>query len=180
MVVIGTFAWQSLTILRRIPLTDALVMILVTIVTVMSDLAIAVVVGVIVSALAYSWNNALRLHALTSIEPDGTKIYQMEGPLFFGSVAGFARIFVPSEDPDRIIIDFMYSRVVDQSALQAIEDLAYKYEALGKVIQIRHLAHDCHALLNRAGQLMVDSDDDPDYGIAVDYSIKTGSFGSGH
>ena len=180
MVVIGTFAWQSLTILRRIPLTDALVMILVTIVTVMSDLAIAVVVGVIVSALAYSWNNALRLHALTSIEPDGTKIYQIEGPLFFGSVAGFARIFVPSEDPDRIIIDFMYSRVVDQSALQAIEDLAYKYEALGKVIQIRHLAHDCHALLNRAGQLMVDSDDDPDYGIAVDYSIKTGSFGSGH
>lgn len=180
MVVIGTFAWQSLTILRRIPLIDALVMILVTIVTVMSDLAIAVVVGVIVSALAYSWNNALRLRALTSFESDGTKIYQMEGPLFFGSVAGFARIFVPDEDPDRIIIDFMYSRVVDQSALQAIEDLAYKYEALGKVVQIRHLAHDCHALLNRAGQLMIDSDDDPDYGVAVDYSIKTGSFGSGH
>lgn len=105
MAVIGTFAWQSLTILRRIPLTDALVMILVTIVTVMSDLAIAVVVGVVVLALAYSWNTALRLHAMTSIEPNGTKIYQLEGPLFFGSVAGFARNFVPSEDPDKIIIE---------------------------------------------------------------------------
>lgn len=180
MVVIGTFAWQSLTILRRIPLTDALVMVLVTIVTVMSDLAIAVVVGVIVSALAYSWNNAMRLHALTNINEDGTKVYQLEGPLFFGSVAGFSRIFSPNEDPDLVVIDFMYSRVVDQSALQAIEDIAYKYEALGKVLQLRHLTNDCHRLLNRAGQLIVDADDDPDYGVAVDYSIKTGSFGGGH
>jgi SulP family sulfate permease len=180
MVVIGTFAWQSLTILRRIPMTDVVVMILVTVVTVASDLAIAVVVGVIVSALAYSWNNAMRLHALTSIMEDGSKIYQMEGPLFFGSVAGFARIFVPNEDPDLVIIDFKYSRVVDQSALQAIEDIAMKYEKHGKTLQLRHLTHDCHRLLNRAGQLMVDADDDPDYGVAVDYSIKTGSFGVGH
>ena len=180
MVVIGTFAWQSLTILRRIPMTDVVVMILVTVVTVASDLAIAVVVGVIVSALAYSWNNAMRLHALTSIMEDGSKIYQMEGPLFFGSVAGFARIFVPNEDPDLVIIDFKYSRVVDQSALQAIEDIAMKYEKHGKTLQLRHLTHDCHRLLNRAGQLMVDADDDPDYGVAVDYSIKTGSFGGGH
>ena len=176
MVVIGTFAWQSLPILRRIPLTDALVMLLVTVVTVMSDLAIAVIVGVIVSALAYSWNNAIRLHALVNIMPDGSKVYQIEGPVFFGSVAGFARLFVPDEDPDVVIIDFMYSRVVDQSALQAVEDIASKYQALGKTLQLRHLSRDCHALLNRAGQLMIDSDDDPSYGIATEYSIKTGIF----
>lgn len=180
MVVIGTFAWQSLTILRRIPLTDALVMILVTIVTVMSDLAIAVVVGVIVSALAFAWNNATRIHASSKMTDDGSKIYQIEGPLFFGSADGFAEIFDPKHDPDVVIVDFLNSRVVDQSALQAIEALALKYEAIGKTLQLRHLTHDCHRLLNRAGQLIVDSDDDPSYGLAVDYSIKTGSMGGAH
>ncbi|HFC05397.1 MAG TPA: SulP family inorganic anion transporter [Rhizobiales bacterium] len=180
MVVIGTFAWQSIKILRRIPLTDALVMILVTIVTVMSDLAIAVVVGVIVSALAYAWSNATRIHATTTISPEGAKVYQIEGPLFFGSIEGFAALFKPQEDPDVVIVDFINSRVVDQSALQAIEALASRYEAEGKSLQLRHLSPDCHQLLNRAGQLMIDSDDDPHYGIAVDYTIKTGVFGSGH
>ena len=180
MVVIGTFAWQSLTILRRIPLTDAMVMALVTAVTVMSDLAIAVVVGVIVSALAYAWNNATRIHAATHETPEGAKVYQIEGPLFFGSTDGFAEIFDHQNDPSLVIVDFMNSRVVDQSALQAIESLASKYEALGKTIQLRHLSRDCHRVLNRAGQLMVDSDDDPNYGLAVDYSIKTGILGAGH
>jgi SulP family sulfate permease len=180
MVVIGTFAWQSLTILARIPLTDSIVMILVTIVTVMSDLAIAVVVGVIVSALAYAWSNATRIHARIDINEDGAKVYQIEGPLFFGSVEGFSRLFNPANDPEVVIVDFMTSRVVDQSALQAVEALATKYEAVGKTLQLRHLSHDCHKLLNRAGQLMIDSDDDPHYGIAVDYSVKTGAFGSGH
>lgn len=180
MVVIGTFAWQSLTILMRIPLTDALVMGLVTVVTVVSDLAIAVIVGVIVSALAYAWNNAARIHARTETTPEGAKVYQIEGPLFFGSTDGFMELFHPENDPDLVIIDFMTSRVVDQSALQAIEVLASKYEGLGKELQLRHLSHDCHRLLNRAGQLIIDSDDDPDYGVVVDYSVKTGSFGSGH
>ena len=100
MVLLGTFAWQSLTVLRRIPLTDALVMILVTIVTVMSDLAIAaVVVGVIVSALAYAWSNATRIHARTEMTEDGAKVYQIEGPLFFGSTNGFAAFFYPRNDP---------------------------------------------------------------------------------
>ncbi len=180
MVVIGTFAWQSIRILRLIPLTDALVMILVTIVTVMSDLAIAVVVGVIVSALAYAWSNATRIHALSVYTPEGNKVYQIEGPLFFGSIEGFARIFDPENDPDLVIVDFMNSRVVDQSALQALEALASKYEAQGKTLQLRHLSHDCHKLLNRAGQLMIDSDDDPHYGLAVDYSIKTGILSVGH
>jgi sulfate permease, SulP family len=180
MVVIGTFAWQSLMILRRIPLTDALVMVLVTVVTVATDLAIAVIVGVIVSALIYAWSNATRIHANTETTPEGAKVYQIEGPLFFGSTDGFNEIFDPESDPDLIIVDFLSSRVVDQSALQVIEALALKYEALGKIIQLRHLSPDCHRLLNRAGQLMVDSDDDPDYGIAVDYSIKTGILGGGH
>ncbi len=180
MVVIGKFAWQSLTILRRIPLTDALIIGLVTIVTVMSDLAIAVIVGVIVSALAYAWNNATRIHAIAQETAEGAKVYRIEGPLFFGSTDGFDEIFKPEEDPDLVIVDFMYSRVVDQSALQAIEALSGKYQVLGKTLQLRHLSKDCHRLLNRAGQLVVDSDDDPDYGVAVDYSVKTGIFGGGH
>jgi len=180
MVVIGTFAWQSLTILRKIPLTDAMVMVLVTVVTVMSDLAIAVVVGVIVSALAYAWNNATRIHARTEVTAEGVKVYRIEGPLFFGSADGFSELFEPQNDPDRVIVDFMGSRVVDQSALQAIEALAMKYEAIGKTLQLRHLSRDCHKVLNRAGQIMVDSDDDPNYGLAVDYSVKTGILGAGH
>ncbi len=180
MVVIGTFAWHSLTILRRIPLTDALVMILVTIVTVLTDLAIAVVVGVIVSALAYSWNASKRIHAKAYMSSDHVRVYQIEGPLFFGSTEGFSRLFDIKNDPNTVIVDFMASRVVDQSALQAIEELAQKYEAEGKTLQLRHLSRDCHSLLNRAGQLILDSDDDPDYGLVVDYSIKTGSFGGSH
>lgn len=180
MVVIGTFAWQSLTILKRIPLTDALVMILVTVVTVMSDLAVAVVVGVIVSALAYSWNASKRIHAISKTTDDGSKIYEIEGPLFFGSTDGFIELFDIKGDPELVIIDFMQSRVVDQSALQAIEDLATKYQTEGKEIQLRHLTPDCHRLLNKAGQLIVDADDDPDYELVVDYSVKTGSFGGGH
>ncbi|MEM7300855.1 MAG: SulP family inorganic anion transporter [Pseudomonadota bacterium] len=180
MVVIGTFAWQSLMILRRIPLTDAAVMILVTIVTVLSDLAIAVVVGVIVSALAYAWNNASRIQARSHITPEGAKVYQIEGPLFFGSADGFAELFDPAVDPKLVVVDFYNSRLVDQSALQAIETLAGKFEAAGKQLQLRHLSKDCHSLLARAGQLMIDSDDDPDYGVAVDYSVRTQIFGTGH
>ena len=178
MVVIGTFAWNSLTILRKVPRMDAFVTILVTIVTVATDLATAVVVGVIVSALAYAWNNARRIHASTQETTDGIKVYQIDGPLFFGSAEGFAEIFDVAGDPDMVIVDFAASRVVDQSALQAIEALAGKYQAAGKNIQLRHLSHDCHQLLSKAGHLIIDSDDDPDYEIAVDYGVRTGIIGS--
>ncbi len=182
MVVIGTFAWNSLTILRRVPLNDAFVTVLVTIVTVAYDLAIAVVVGVIVSALAYAWNNASRIHAVTreSTTDEGAKVYEIRGPLFFGSSDGFAEIFEVETDPDLVIVDFKESRVVDQSALQAIEALAARYEAAGKQIRLRHLSRDCHKLLNKAGHLIVDSDDDPDYELAVDYDVQTGILESGH
>ena len=180
MVVIGTFAWNSLMIMRKVPLTDAFVIILVTAVTVMTDLAIAVVVGVIVSALAYAWQNATRIHANRAIESDGTKVYKIRGPLFFGSSEGFSELFTPYEDPQTVIVDFADSRVADQSALQAIEALALKYEEAGKRIQLRHLSKDCHYLLSKAGHLIVDSDDDPDYQIAVDYGVRTGILAAGH
>jgi SulP family sulfate permease len=179
MVVIGTFAWRSIAIMRRIPLTDALVMVLVTAVTVATDLAIAVIVGVIVSALAYAWENAKHIHAKVETTED-RKIYRIEGPLFFASTDGFAELFTPKGDPNLVVVDFAGSRVVDQSALQAIEDLAAKYEAEGKKLQLRHLSRDCHQLLKRAGQLIVNTDDDPDYGLAVDYGVKTGILGGAH
>ena len=179
MVVIGTFAWNSLRILRRVPLTDAFVIILVTAVTVYADLAVAVVVGVIVSALAYAWNNATRIYAKTYTTPEGARVYQVQGPLFFGSSEGFLELFDVQGDPSAVVVDFADSRVVDQSALQAIEAVASKYEAAGKQIQLRHLSRDCHKLLSKAGHLMIDSDDDPDYEVAVDYSVRTGILG-GH
>jgi SulP family sulfate permease len=179
MVVIGTFAWRSLQILRKIPLTDALVMVLVTVVTVFSDLAVAVVVGVIVSALAYAWNNARRIHARVKIEGDA-KIYTIEGPLFFGSTDGFIELFDIAGDPERVVVDFAESRVVDQSALTAIEALAVKYEEAGKRLELRHLSRDCHGLLTKAGQLVTEASDDPDYGLAVDYTVRTGILGAGH
>jgi SulP family sulfate permease len=182
MVVIGTFAWRSLMIMRRIPRMDAFVIVLVTAVTVQYDLATAVVVGVIVSALNYAWNNARRIHISShdSATVPGAKTYELEGPLFFGSTDGFAELFSPATDPDVVIVDFMRSRVVDQSALQAIEDLAARYEAHGKTLRLRHLSRDCHGLLQRAGQLVVANDDDPDYEVAVDYSVRTGVFSPGH
>ena len=181
MVVIGTFAWNSIRILTKVPLTDAFVILLVTGVTVYSDLAVAVVVGVIVSALAYAWNNARRIHAVErmSSTEEGAKVYEIQGPLFFGSTDGFIELFHISNDPDVVIADFAASRVVDQSALQAIEAVAGKYEEAGKTLRLRHLSRDCHKLLSKAGHLMVDSDDDPDYEIAVDYDVRTGILG-GH
>ena len=177
MVVIGTFAWNSLKTFLKVPLSDTLVIIVVTVVTVMQDLAIAVVVGVIMSALVYAWDAAKRIHASKrpSVREKGAIVYDIQGPLFFGSVTGFRELFDIEADPDAVIIDFAGSRVVDQSALQAIEDIAAKYSEAGKTVMLRHLTRDCHRLLTKSGQLMVDSDDDPDYGVAVDYEVKLGS-----
>ena len=133
----------------------------------------------IVSALAYAWNNARRIHAKTYTTPDGAKVYQIQGPLFFGSSEGFVELFNVKGDPSEVIVDFEDSRVVDQSALQAIETIAAKYEGAGKRIQLRHLSRDCHRLLKKAGHLMIDSDDDPEYQVAVNYQVRTGILG-GH
>ena len=179
MVVIGTFAWNSLTILRQVPLMDAFVIVLVTVVTVMEDLAVAVVVGVIVSALAYAWNNARRIHANTSISEDGAKVYKVQGPLFFGSsrrVCRTVRSPIRPRSGDR-----RFCRQPRRGPVRVAGDRSRraKYEGQGKQIQLRHLSRDCHRLLNKAGHLMVDSDDDPDYELAVNYSVRTGILG-GH
>jgi sulfate permease, SulP family len=182
MVVIGTFAWNSFRVMLKVPKSDALVVVVVTIMTVLEDLAIAVVVGVIMSALIYAWNAATRIHASTrpSHQEKGALVYDIQGPLFFGSAESFRELFHIADDPDTVIIDFANSRVVDQSALQAIDDVAAKYDAMGKRVMLRHLSRDCHTLLAKSGQLMIDSDDDPDYQIAVDYSVKMRVFGGGH
>ncbi|MDB4861152.1 SulP family inorganic anion transporter [Alphaproteobacteria bacterium] len=179
MVVIGTFAWNSLKLLFVVPKSDALVIILVTLVTVLEDLAIAVIVGVIFSALVFAWKSASRIRAneRDSITEKNAKVYEIEGPLFFSSTNSFLELFKPSMDPELVIIDFANSKVIDQSALKAIEDIAEKYSNLDKKVKLRHLSKDCHRLLSRTGQLIVDSDDDPDYGLAVDYDIKLGIFG---
>ena len=180
MVVIGTFAWNSLKILFLVPKSDAIVIILVTGVTVAADLAVAVIVGVIFSALVFAWESASRIRAIErpSIREKGAKVYEIEGPLFFSSTNSFLEIFKPTKDPAVIIIDFARSKIIDQSALKAIEDIADKYNAIGKKVKLRHLTRDCHKLLSRSGQLVVDSDDDPKYGIAVDYDVKLGIFGN--
>ena len=182
MVVIGTFAWNSIRTLFKVPRSDALVVIVVTFVTVIEDLAIAVVVGVIMSALVYAWNAAKRIDAVRrpSIREQGALVYEIQGPLFFSSTAAFREMFDFAGDPETAIIDFANSRVVDQSALQAIDDVAAKYSSLGKRVMLRHLSRDCHRLLAKSGQLIIDSDDDPDYKIAADYGVKLGVFGNGH
>jgi len=180
MVVIGTFAWSSIKTLFKVPKADALVIIVVTVVTVIADLAIAVIVGVILSALVYAWNAAKQITASKrpSIREAGAIVYDIRGPLFFGSVASFRELFQIKDDPETVVIDFAASRIVDQSALQAIEDIAQKYHEAGKQLKLRHLTRDCHRLLTRSGQLMIDSDDDPDYQIAADHSVKLGVFGN--
>lgn len=170
MVVIGTFAWSSLRIMHKIPLSDAFVLVLVSAVTVYSDLAVAVVVGVIVSALVYAWKNSVRIHARETISKRGYKAYLIEGPLFFGSVESFNNLFDPAGDPDHVVVDFAESRVVDHSGLQAIDTLAERYSKAGKLLHLRHLSEDCKALLHKAGSMVEQApDEDPHYGVAVDY-----------
>ena len=177
MVVIGTFAWDTFQILPKIPWTDAFVLILVSLVTVLTDLAVAVVVGVIVSALVFAWESAKHVDVRDCIqEATGAKVYHVTGQLFFSSTAEFQDVFDPSADPDKVIIDFKNARVWDHSALEAIEALAARYDGYGKTLVLRHLSRDCQMLLERSGMLIVDKDsDDPNYGLAVDYESKYGS-----
>lgn len=172
MVVIGTFAWASLRILRKIPLEDAFVIFLVTGVTVAYDLAIAVVIGVIVSALVFAWKSARNIWVTTPEAKKGQKIYILHGPLFFGSIQSFKDLFNPKDEvEDDIIIDFRNARVWDHSALQAIDALATKYTEAGKKLHLVHLSEDCQLLLNKAKDLVeVDSVEDPKYRVFADYT----------
>ena len=170
MMVIETFAWSSFRILRKIPVADAAVLIIVSSVTVIFDLAIAVFVGVIISALVFAWQNATKIRARKSFKEDGTKIYEIWGPLFFGSVTGFNEKFDVKNDPDHIEIDFIESRISDHSALEAIYNLVEKYEAVGKKVHLKHLSTDCKVLLRKASpkfeEVIVEAIDDPRYHMA--------------
>ena len=172
MVVIGTFAWSSFRIIRKIPLSDAIVLIAVSAITVWKDLAVAVIAGVIISALVFAWKNATMIRARKRIQTDGTKTYEIWGPLFFGSVQNFNAKFDVKNDPQNIEIDFVESRVSDHSALEAIFNLVNKYEAEGKTIKLKHLSEDCKALMYKASpkfkEVIVEAVDDPRYHLAAD------------
>jgi len=170
MVVIGTFAWSSFRILRKIPITDAIVLIAVSLITVWKDLAVAVIAGVIISALVFSWENAKRIRARKRFREDGTKIYEIWGPLFFGSIKAFNDKFDVKNDPNSVEIDFVESRVSDHSALEAIFNLVEKYETAGKSIKLKHLSQDCKVLLYKANskfrEVIIEDVEDPRYHLA--------------
>jgi len=168
-VVMGTFEWSSLRIMGKIPRSDAFVLILVSAVTVMTDLAIAVIVGVIVSAIVFAWEHAKHINVKTYDDEKGSRVYELNGPLFFGSVKNFAELFDPENDPDDVIIEFQNSRVADHSAIEAIDNLADKYIQAGKTLHLRHLSPECRVLLKNAGDLVeVNVLEDPKYHVADD------------
>lgn len=168
MVVIATFEWASLRILRRMPRTDVVVMLLVTAVTAISqNLALAVLLGVMVSALAFAWENAKRIRARHYVDNQGVKHYELYGPLFFGSVQAFTEKFDVAADPAEVVIDFQDSRVADMSALEALHKLTERYHRAGKTLHLRHLSPDCRVLLGQAGALVeVNIMEDPNYRVA--------------
>jgi SulP family sulfate permease len=171
MVVVGTFAWSSFRILNKIPKTDIFVLILVSTLTVIFDLAIAVISGVIVSALVFAWENARRIRARKRFKKDGTKVYEIWGPLFFGSIATCNEKFDVKNDPESIEIDFIEARISDHSAIEAIFALVEKYHAEGKKIKLKHLSEDCKILLFKASPIFTDiieeAIDDPRYHLAA-------------
>ncbi|MDG2477715.1 MAG: SulP family inorganic anion transporter [Phycisphaerales bacterium] len=169
MVVLGTFEWSSFRVLHKIPASDAFVIVLVSAVTVFTDLALAVFIGVIVSALVFAWKHAQVIHAATELNSNGTKIYTLHGPLFFGSIKSFLDLFDPKNDPNDVVIEFQHTRVSDHSAIEAIDNLAERYERLGKKLHLRHLSADCRKLLHKAGSMVeVNVIEDPHYHVADD------------
>jgi SulP family sulfate permease len=169
MVVIGTFAWSTFKVINKIPRADLFVIILVTVLTVIFDLAIAVFAGVIVSALVFAWENAIRIRARKITDDHGIKHYEIYGPLFFGSTSLFNSKFDVKNDPQEVIVDFKESRIMDQSAIEAINKLAERYQKEGKTIHLRHLSQDCIKLVRKADTLCdVNVLEDPDYYIAID------------
>lgn len=172
MVVIGTFAWSSFRIIRKIPKADAFVLIAVSAITVWQDLAVAVIAGVIISALVFAWQNATMIRARKRIKEDGTKVYEIWGPLFFGSVQHFMAKFDPKSDPGRVEIDFIESRVSDHSGVEALINLANKYTELGKDVHFIHLSPECTSLLLKVQPDLDEhiefSIDDPRYYVVTD------------
>lgn len=170
MVAIGTFEWASLRTFRRMPRSDVFVMVLVTVITpILHDLALAVLIGVIISALVFAWDNAKRIRARKRIDENGVKHYEMYGPLFFGSIAVFNEKFDILNDPEEVVIDFAESRVVDMSAIEALNKITSRYQKVGKKVHLKHLSPDCRKLLQNADKLIdVNVVEDPTYKVLVD------------
>ncbi len=172
MVVIGTFAWSSFRVLNKIPLPDAIVLIAVSLITVWKDLAVAVIAGVIMSALVFAWKNATMIRARKRTKEDGTKVYEIWGPLFFGSIQNFNSKFDVRNDPEKVEIDFIESRVNDHSGIEALRGIANKYLDAGKEIKLTHLSPECKALLLKANpkfDTVIETDiDDPRYHVVTD------------
>jgi len=174
MVVIGTFAWSTFRIWNKVPKSDLMVIVLVTALTVLFDLAIAVFAGVIVSSLVFAWENAKRIRARKHIDEYGVKHYEIYGPLFFGSIELFNSKFDIQNDPKEVIIDFKESRITDQSAIECINKLTERYLKNGKNIHLRHLSPDCIKLIKKAEKICeVNVLEDPDYFVAIDNFRKT-------
>jgi SulP family sulfate permease len=171
MMVIETFAWSSFRILKKIPKSDAFVLITVSAVTVVFDLAIAVFVGVIISALSFAWENAKKIRARKRFKEDGTKVYEIWGPLFFGSISAFNEKFDVKTDPESVEIDFVEARISDHSAIEAISLLVEKYQTAGKKVKLKHLSEDCKVLLYKASPIfkgvIEEGIDDPRYHLAA-------------
>jgi SulP family sulfate permease len=170
MVSIGTFEWASLRTFNKMPKSDVFVMVLVTLVTVfLHNLALAVIVGVIIAALGFAWDNAVRIRARKRIDESGVKHYEIYGPLFFGSVAAFNEKFDVAGDPDEVVIDFAESRVVDMSAIEALNKVTERYAKSGKKIHLKHLSKDCLRLIKNAESLIeVNIIEDPTYKVVAD------------
>ncbi|MFZ1332974.1 MAG: SulP family inorganic anion transporter [Flavobacteriales bacterium] len=170
MVAIGTFEWASLRTFGRMPRHDVFVMIVVSLITVVfHNLAVAVLIGVIISALVFAWENAVRIRARKHVDENGVKHYAIYGPLFFGSVQAFLDKFEVNVDPDEVVIDFAESRVADQSGIEALNRITERYRAAGKKVHLRHLSSDCLILLQNAGDVIdVNIVEDPPYHVAVD------------
>ena len=171
MVSIGTFEWASLKTFNKMPKSDILVMVIVTLITVfLHNLALAVLIGVVVAALVFAWDNAKRIRARKSIDENGVKHYEIYGPLFFGSIAAFNEKFDVENDPSEVIIDFAESRVVDMSAIEALNKITERYQRNGKTIHLKHLSADCRNLLKNAEKIIeVNVLEDPTYKLMVDY-----------
>jgi len=169
MVVLGTFEWSSFRILNKIPRSDAFVLILVSATTVVYDLAIAVVIGVIVSALVFAWRSSCHMDAKKYQDEESNLVYELHGPLFFGSKQSFGALFTPKDDPENVVIDFRYTRVYDHSGLEAIDALAERYLKLNKKLHLIHLSPECKTLLKTAGGLVeTNISEDPHYHVATD------------
>lgn len=170
MVAIGTFEWASLKTFRRMPTSDVFIMVLVTLVTaVLHNLALAVLIGVVVAALVFAWDNAVRIRARKRVDEQGWKHYELYGTLFFGSTTVFAEKFDVEGDPEHVVLDFQESRVVDMSAIEALNRLTARYAKAGKKVHLRHLSEDCRALIAKAESIIeVNHFEDPTYKVVRD------------